>query len=151
MIRFVWTCSYINESFFDVLDGSGERFEVVYRWSVCDYERSICNGGAAAYARRCEPVVGFLRRSYHPLPLDIVRAFNDWRCAEHKRFIAKMHAEPERYCCVTPKMREVKGLAVGAAQWIGGHDGAWRLDRLEQAQPLPPQSICAADPHLTAA
>lgn len=133
---FRFKASYMNETWFEVV-ADGERFQVVYRHGLSDYERSIHTGGSAGYAIDCEPVVGFLRRQlgYLPLSLDLVRDFNAWRVAERDRWIKTMGDFPQRYGPITPEDRAVKDLALGAAQWLGGwakDGGHWRLDHLPE-------------------
>lgn len=137
MTQFTWKSSYLNEVWFQVVTDDGDSFEVVYRTGVSDYERSIHNGGAAAYAVDCEPLIGFLRRElgYLPLSLDIVRDFNTWRGVERDHWIEKMEKFSDRYGPVTPAEREITLLAVGGAQWTGGRakdGGHWRLDCLQE-------------------
>lgn len=122
--RFQRACFYLNTLSLDVVAPDRSRHQVEFRAGLSDYEASIYNGGADAYRKACEPLVGVLYRVSDPLPAGIVEAFNAWQRAAHDSSLAFMRARPERYGAesewadaISPPLQ-----ARAAASYLGG---AW--------------------------
>jgi len=99
MATFRFKCSYMNCTDYEVHDETGS-YIVETRNRVCDYERSVYNGGPAEIERDLVGAIGKMHRNpsnYWQIPAATVHAFNAWRKAEHEAFMAKLDGAPERY------------------------------------------------------
>ena len=120
--RFAFRSGYMNCSWFDVF-GDGETYSVRYRHCLDDYEASIHNAGPDAYRAQQGPLVGLLMREHcykrPPIPVEVVRAFNDWRCTEAAKADAHFAKYSERYGVQPPTNPR---LATGSAHYADGYE-----------------------------
>jgi hypothetical protein len=85
--------------YYDVMDETG-RYEIEVRRSVCDYQRSIYNGGPAEFERDVVGAINLARRSTFcdkAIPESTLHAINRILQAEHVASIRQIEADPFRY------------------------------------------------------
>lgn len=126
---FRWKLSYMGGVVYGVHDETGSyEVEIALR-SPDSYHLSVCNGEDVRSEVKSR--TGILRRhscirradgswTFEVRP-EVVDAFNDWRMAEHFRWLAKLEAEPERYGVIGPDdpFRQLPILARGGDYRFG--------------------------------
>lgn len=99
--HFAFKCSYMGCVDYMATDLTG-TFRATLRTRLGDYERSILNVASdPTYPEKVESAIGLLVRCVCDdcggIRPNTIKAFNDWRAAEHESAMAFMRAHPERY------------------------------------------------------
>ena len=123
--RFAWVGSGMGWVSWHVF-GDGERYEVE-TWAPSPLSVDYFRGNVAAdvWKREFEGCRGKLKRAHYstrPIAQGVVDAFNAWRLAQHREWIAKILGDPERYGKIAaddPIL--VKPAKLEGARYVVGH------------------------------
>jgi hypothetical protein len=127
--KFSWKCSYMSTMEYQVIDETG-CYRIETNRAPSQYQLSICNGDTVR--RDTLAKVGLLVRVVgygcdKSIPAATVAAFNAWRLSEHKRHMATLESQPEKYGCIAADdpLRAPPAACPGA-HYVSGQ--GWTLD-----------------------